>query len=556
MAVSGGAEALAALREGLGHLRSSLAVRPRPGRRGAAARRVGGGPAPGRFRRCGRIGDHGRWAPARRAAPVGPAVTRRPAAARPVRVRRAGRAARPATDRGSRDPCPRPWQRRAPRPAGPPRLTRQVRRPRPAPRRPGLTDPIPLEQGLSKAAKESHDQRQRHQPDDPRRRAPRRRRTPTASAATTGSSTLDQDTFLKLLVAQLKYQDPSSPSDPTQFMSETAQFTVVAEARRAVDARPEGARRDRRRRPPPALIGRQVTYTRLLAARAGHGHRHRHDLRQPEPDAHRRRAPRWRWTPSPPSAPSRPRRGPTTLSVAPTSTHRTTRTGTTPAGPRHGCRPPLASQEDRVLRSLFSGITGLRQHQTLMDVVGNNIANVNTVGYKSSSVVFEDTLSQMMRAAAAPNGRRRRRRQPRPGRPRRPARRHQHELRPGLGAEHRPRHRPHDPGRRLLRAHRTATPSSTPGPGRSRSTPTARLVNPEGFRVQGWTANARRRQHERRPSATSRAVGHADPAQGVRERRRSAGTSSPTPTPTTDILTLGQTVYDAARAPRTRSRSR
>jgi flagellar hook protein FlgE len=55
-----------------------------------------------------------------------------------------------------------------------------------------------------------------------------------------------------------------------------------------------------------------------------------------------------------------------------------------------------------VLRSLFSGITGLRQHQTLMDVVGNNIANVNTTGFKSSSVIFEDTLSQMMHAASAP----------------------------------------------------------------------------------------------------------------------------------------------------------
>ena len=55
-----------------------------------------------------------------------------------------------------------------------------------------------------------------------------------------------------------------------------------------------------------------------------------------------------------------------------------------------------------MLRSLFSGITGLRQHQTMMDVVGNNIANVNTTGFKSSSVVFEDTLSQMVRAAGAP----------------------------------------------------------------------------------------------------------------------------------------------------------
>jgi len=56
-----------------------------------------------------------------------------------------------------------------------------------------------------------------------------------------------------------------------------------------------------------------------------------------------------------------------------------------------------------VLRSLFSGITGLRQHQTLMDVVANNISNVNTTGFKSSSVVFEDTLSQLLKAAGSPS---------------------------------------------------------------------------------------------------------------------------------------------------------
>jgi len=55
-----------------------------------------------------------------------------------------------------------------------------------------------------------------------------------------------------------------------------------------------------------------------------------------------------------------------------------------------------------VLRSLFSGITGLRQHQTLMDVVSNNIANVNTTGFKTSSVVFEDTLNQTVKNAGAP----------------------------------------------------------------------------------------------------------------------------------------------------------
>jgi flagellar hook protein FlgE len=55
-----------------------------------------------------------------------------------------------------------------------------------------------------------------------------------------------------------------------------------------------------------------------------------------------------------------------------------------------------------MLRSLFSAISGLQAHQTKLDVVGNNIANVNTVGYKSQTTVFEDTLSQMLRNGSAP----------------------------------------------------------------------------------------------------------------------------------------------------------
>lgn len=55
-----------------------------------------------------------------------------------------------------------------------------------------------------------------------------------------------------------------------------------------------------------------------------------------------------------------------------------------------------------MLRSLFSGITGLNTHQQMMDVTGNNIANVNTTGYKSSQALFEDTLSQMIMGAGAP----------------------------------------------------------------------------------------------------------------------------------------------------------
>ncbi len=55
-----------------------------------------------------------------------------------------------------------------------------------------------------------------------------------------------------------------------------------------------------------------------------------------------------------------------------------------------------------MLRSMFSAISGLRAHQTKMDVTGNNIANVNTVGFKSSTTVFQDALSQVIRAGGAP----------------------------------------------------------------------------------------------------------------------------------------------------------
>lgn len=57
-----------------------------------------------------------------------------------------------------------------------------------------------------------------------------------------------------------------------------------------------------------------------------------------------------------------------------------------------------------MLRSLFTGISGLRAHQQMLDVTSNNIANVNTVGYKSSSSVFEDTLSQTIAGAGSPTG--------------------------------------------------------------------------------------------------------------------------------------------------------
>ncbi|MDR7392288.1 MAG: flagellar hook protein FlgE [Armatimonadota bacterium] len=56
-----------------------------------------------------------------------------------------------------------------------------------------------------------------------------------------------------------------------------------------------------------------------------------------------------------------------------------------------------------MLRSLFSGVSGLRNHQVRMDVIGNNIANVNTVGFKASRVNFAEALSQTIRGAQAPS---------------------------------------------------------------------------------------------------------------------------------------------------------
>ena len=57
-----------------------------------------------------------------------------------------------------------------------------------------------------------------------------------------------------------------------------------------------------------------------------------------------------------------------------------------------------------MMRSLFSGVSGLKSHQTRMDTIGNNISNVNTTGFKSSRTTFADTLSQTMTGASSPNG--------------------------------------------------------------------------------------------------------------------------------------------------------
>ena len=55
-----------------------------------------------------------------------------------------------------------------------------------------------------------------------------------------------------------------------------------------------------------------------------------------------------------------------------------------------------------MLNSFYSGVSGMKGFQTKLDVIGNNIANVNTVGYKKSRVVFQDFFTQNFSQAIAP----------------------------------------------------------------------------------------------------------------------------------------------------------
>jgi len=56
-----------------------------------------------------------------------------------------------------------------------------------------------------------------------------------------------------------------------------------------------------------------------------------------------------------------------------------------------------------MLRSMYSGVSGMRGFQTKLDVIGNNIANVNTVGFKTGRVMFKDILSQTVAGGTAPD---------------------------------------------------------------------------------------------------------------------------------------------------------
>jgi flagellar basal-body rod modification protein FlgD len=88
---------------------------------------------------------------------------------------------------------------------------------------------------------------------------------PTSGAATpasamSASSQLDQDTFLKLMVAQLRNQDPMNPTDSSQFLAQTAQFTSLEKLGQVAD-QTEQAFSAQMAFGASSLVGRTVTYT-------------------------------------------------------------------------------------------------------------------------------------------------------------------------------------------------------------------------------------------------------------------------------------------------------
>jgi flagellar hook protein FlgE len=57
-----------------------------------------------------------------------------------------------------------------------------------------------------------------------------------------------------------------------------------------------------------------------------------------------------------------------------------------------------------MMRGMFAAISGLKTHQVMLDVTSNDIANVNTIGYKSARATFKDSLTQLQRGASGPGG--------------------------------------------------------------------------------------------------------------------------------------------------------
>lgn len=90
----------------------------------------------------------------------------------------------------------------------------------------------------------------------------------TTETGTVGKAELGKDAFLSLLVAQLKYQDPSKPTDASEFMSQTAQFTMVEKLEALADAQTEMVNAQNLASA-TSLVGREITWTEGTASKTG-----------------------------------------------------------------------------------------------------------------------------------------------------------------------------------------------------------------------------------------------------------------------------------------------
>ena len=63
----------------------------------------------------------------------------------------------------------------------------------------------------------------------------------------------------------------------------------------------------------------------------------------------------------------------------------------------------MEQEANTVIRSLFSGLSGIKSNQLALDIIGNNVSNVNTPAFKSGSAAFADTLSLTIRGGTAPS---------------------------------------------------------------------------------------------------------------------------------------------------------
>ena len=175
---------------------------------------------------------------------------------------------------------------------------------------------------------------------------------------------LGKDQFLKLFVAQLQHQDPMNPMQDQDFMGQMASFSTLEQVTNMAK-RQRGDRRQHQLSQSVGLIGRTVTWT---------------DADDVEPHRRRREGlPQGR------------------LPVLTVS-------GTEGVDPTAITRSREPRSDALMMRGMFSAISGLKNHQVMLDVTANDIANVNTIGYKSARTTFKDSLTQLQRGASGAGG--------------------------------------------------------------------------------------------------------------------------------------------------------